>query len=333
MADTRVTQAPIVTAVEYVSEAVRATQAPVISVIRYTSESIRVTQTAVITVVNVGPECLTYDAFLWAITRTDGVTYRFTSHDRAIAFEGESYSPCASLTPSAVQLTGELGGGDSVDLEGIISDGAISEVDIWAGLFNGATVAIRRVNWNDLDDHELILSGTCGAFEFDEIGFKFEVVSLGERLTQQPILRRWLPTCRFKLGDAQCGFDLSTLEGSGTVEAVSSRHDSTQAHRRIFTDTNRAEADNYWQLGTLTWTSGQNNGQSVDIRSSTSAGIFELEKATQYPIEVGDTFTVLPGCDRSFATCQTKFSNEVNFGGFPFIKGDDDLIETAPAQT
>jgi uncharacterized phage protein (TIGR02218 family) len=36
-------------------------------------------------------------------------------------------------------------------------------------------------------------------------------------------------------------------------------------------------------------------------------------------LAVGDTISLYPGCDRTLATCDTKFGNSANFGGFPFI--------------
>ena len=37
------------------------------------------------------------------------------------------------------------------------------------------------------------------------------------------------------------------------------------------------------------------------------------------PVEVGDQFQLLPGCDRTLATCQSVFNNAIHFGGFPYI--------------
>ena len=37
----------------------------------------------------------------------------------------------------------------------------------------------------------------------------------------------------------------------------------------------------------------------------------------------GDTFQVVAGCDKSAGTCRGKFSNFLNFRGFPHIPGDD----------
>lgn len=36
-------------------------------------------------------------------------------------------------------------------------------------------------------------------------------------------------------------------------------------------------------------------------------------------LEVGESMTLLAGCDHAIATCRTKFANEVNYGGFPWV--------------
>lgn len=36
-------------------------------------------------------------------------------------------------------------------------------------------------------------------------------------------------------------------------------------------------------------------------------------------LSVGDALAISAGCDHSFATCGSKFSNTVNFGGWPFV--------------
>ncbi len=105
----------------------------------------------------------------------------------------------------------------------------------------------------------------------------------------------------------------------------------TMADRRIFADSTRAEADGYFQLGILTWISGANTGQRSDVKSFAS-GLFVLEQPTQYPIAFGDVYNVTPGCDLSIATCDTKFANSINFGGFPHLRGTDDLNRTPEAK-
>jgi hypothetical protein len=49
-----------------------------------------------------------------------------------------------------------------------------------------------------------------------------------------------------------------------------------------------------------------------------------------YTPEVGDTYSVYAGCNKTKATCRDKFDNVVNptsggFGGFDFIPGQDEM--------
>jgi uncharacterized phage protein (TIGR02218 family) len=48
-------------------------------------------------------------------------------------------------------------------------------------------------------------------------------------------------------------------------------------------------------------------------------------------IASGDAFVVTAGCDKAFATCHGRFSNVVNFRGFPHIPGND-FVMTYPVQ-
>ncbi len=46
-------------------------------------------------------------------------------------------------------------------------------------------------------------------------------------------------------------------------------------------------------------------------------------------VQVGDTFTIVAGCDKSRETCASKFNNILNFRGFPDVPGVDKLLSTA----
>ncbi|MBO9426973.1 phage BR0599 family protein [Labrenzia sp. R4_1] len=43
-------------------------------------------------------------------------------------------------------------------------------------------------------------------------------------------------------------------------------------------------------------------------------------------IQPGDAFTVRAGCPHTFSACQSKFSNGVNFRGFPHMPGNDFVL-------
>ena len=53
---------------------------------------------------------------------------------------------------------------------------------------------------------------------------------------------------------------------------------------------------------------------------------FTLQLPMPYDIEIADAYSVIAGCDKTFATCKAKFNNVVNFRGFPHIPGADMLV-------
>jgi uncharacterized phage protein (TIGR02218 family) len=76
-------------------------------------------------------------------------------------------------------------------------------------------------------------------------------------------------------------------------------------------------ADIYDQ-GTITFESGINVGVSRTVKQSTGTGL-TLARPLDYLPSAGDSFVVYKGCDKTMATCQTRFSNLANFRGFPFV--------------
>lgn len=302
------------------------TQAPVLGLVRH-SPPARLTQAPVLVLVKrQRPDCATSDALFWRIERSDGVVYRFTSHDRATPLNGEVYTPCKSLSSSALQLSAELGKTDNVDLAGIISETGITTQDLWSGLFDGADVQVWEMAWDTATSPRLIVDGQTGRLQFGDTGYKFEMTTAAERLTQRPILRMVMPRCRFKLGDAQCGVDLAPLTITGTVTAIVARNIFTQLHRRAFVDSTKVQAADYWSLGRVTFTTGANAGLGVDVKSF-EAGTFVLERPLPYAVGIGDAYTVRPGCDLFLQTCKDKFANSINFGGFPYMRGNDDMVK------
>lgn len=323
----RATQAGGYVLAQVISDGVRATQAGGY-VLRQGETGVRCTQAGgYVLVKTLKPGCLTHDVQCWRIERTDGQVYLYTAHDQAITFRGETYEPCKSLKGSALQTSAEFAQTENIDLSGVIADDLISRVDLWSGRFDGATVEVWRVDWTAPTNAELLAAGKAGSLEMGVNEFTFEVTTASQRLQQRPILQPVMPTCRFKLGDSRCTVDLEARRVSGTVTAVESPDVRTGGPRRIFTDSARAETDRYFQLGRVTWTNGRNVGISVDVKIF-SAGRFVLEQPLEYEIAVGDTYTAVPGCDRAFGTCGTKFFNAVNFGGFPHLRGSDDLQQT-----
>jgi len=49
--------------------------------------------------------------------------------------------------------------------------------------------------------------------------------------------------------------------------------------------------------------------------------VVTLFTSPPYQISVGDKYSILAGCDKTFSTCKNKFHNTVNFRGEPYVPG------------
>lgn len=270
----------------------------------------------------------------WKLTRADGVVERSTEHDEPVTITASSplaglegvYDATAGMTGSDVRSSSDLTI-DNLEVTGQTGDLAIDVADIEAGLYDNAEVVLFLVNWQAPDDGQIILRrGNIGNIRRTSEGqYTAELRGLTQKLTQT-IVRTYGTSCDADLGDTRCGVDLEALTITGTVTAVTSR-------RRFDADLDAgspAPAAGYYNGGLLTFTSGANAGYGKEVRRDAAAGNpGELETYEPLPaaIEVGDTFTLRPGCDKSSGTCKAKFANLVNFRGHGLlVPGTGDVI-------
>jgi uncharacterized phage protein (TIGR02218 family) len=127
------------------------------------------------------------------------------------------------------------------------------------------------------------------------------------------IIRLTAKDCAADLGDAQCGIDLESITIPGTVDSVTGN--------RVIFDAVRTETDEWFTAGKLTFTSGLNEGLSMEVKQSV-AGQITLHEKMPFAIAAGDTYTIYKGCTKRFAEdCLHKFGNTINFRGFPHLPG------------
>lgn len=294
--------------------------------------SLRVSQSAVLVLADAVP-CHTRRTQCWIITRPDGQVLGFTAHDEPIQFLGVTCSPCNSLAPSATEGATEIGAVGNMELTGIISSDAISEFDLYAGKFDGADVDVWDVPWGagNAETARRLAAGRMGAVSHGRDGFSAEVLGIGAQAQQQALTQVITPACRFVFGDDRCTVNKAALTVTGTVGAALGGLD-----RRTFADPalsgSPGFAASYFVNGVVTFTSGENVGLRSEVKEyDSTTGTFVLWRRMPKPIGVGDTFTAAPGCDLSPDNCK-RFSNYLNFGGFPDLPGDDALAQTPNAK-
>lgn len=263
-------------------------------------------------------------ASCWKLTRRDSVVFGFTDHDRDIVFEDVTYVAASGFTPSAVENNAALTV-DNLDIEGMLSDSAITETDILAGKYDFAEIEIFQVNYMDVSQGAFKLRrGWLGEVSLQKHQFVAEVRGLAQRLSQT-IGELFSPACRATLGDNRCKVNLAAHTVTGSVTAVASSHE--------FTDSARTEESAIFTFGIVTFTGGANNGLSIEVKEYThsagTGGTLLLALPMPFPIGVEDTYSLSKGCDKTTQTCSARFDNIVNFRGEPSVPGLDRMLETA----
>lgn len=274
-------------------------------------------------------------ATLWKVKRLDGVILGFTDHDQDIpynAIDGDgliTYFAATGFTPTA-QETGSDLGTDNLEVTAFLEVSAITDTDIRAGRYDFCTIEIRLVNYNDLTMGDLKLrTGSVGNVKSqNSMGF-FEIRGLLFRLSTA-IGEIFGPTCRAELGDSRCQVNLANFIQNGSVASVQDvRTFNPPANSLLMigsaTPTTPAPAK-WFNAGVLTWLTGNNAGFTMEVRTwdGTTIGLFENMPFT---IQVGDTYTVEPGCDLTrLGDCNTKFNNVINFRGEDTIPGMDQIL-------
>lgn len=253
----------------------------------------------------------------WRVTRRDGAIAGFTDHDRDLAFAGTVFLAASGF--SAGETESEAGlAASATEVTGGFSSAAISEADLAAGRYDGARVEVFLVNWQMPEQHVLLDAREIGEVTRAGDAFHAELRSLAHRLAQ-PQGRVYARRCDAALGDSRCRVALEPWRAEGVVISVD--------EAGVMTVSGLDGRDSgLFSQGRLVFGSGDNAGQVLDIDSHTArpGGVTIapwLPPATAP--QPGDTFTVTAGCDRSFATCKAKFTNHLNFRGFPHIPGAD----------
>lgn len=192
------------------------------------------------------------------------------------------------------------------------------------GYFDGARVVLERCympTFGDTSKGTLIeFWGIVGAVVPSRTAIKITVNS-DLILLDLPLPKNlYGPGCLHNLYDAGCTLVRATFTVTGTASTGS----TASAIK-----TSRTEADGYFELGAITFTSGANNGLTRTVKTfAHTNGLFSLAKAFPAAPANGDTFSAYPGCDKKGAdasgnvnngTCKVKFNNLAHFRGAPYI--------------
>lgn len=257
----------------------------------------------------------------WRLARKDGTVMGFTDHDRDLSFNGVIFRAASGLTATQVESGVGLGAGSGEILGALQSEG-LAETDLANGLYDGASIEVWLVDWSAVDDRLLLDVATIGEVRRSEFAFAAELRSLAHLFDQQRG-DAFQGACSADLGDARCKFDVTASGFHATGVVVAHAGGLIAATLASIFD------DDFFTGGRMSFASGANMGARATIKSHRRSGVdarFSLWTPLAGAVAPGDAIAVIAGCDKSAASCAQKFSNIVNFRGFPHMPGNDRVI-------
>lgn len=168
-------------------------------------------------------------------------------------------------------------------------------------------VTVYRALYSDLTDWEVFFQGSVRYVTIENKVARATVEASSE------ILRSKVPTiifqseCNWDLADNDCALEYDNLKIDVPIVSISSLEYEVSGISGY--------ADDYFTGGVMTY--------GTDMRLITlsvqSTQILTLQVPFDTRVAVGTTVEILPGCDGSPDTCQTKFNNFTHFLGMPYI--------------
>ena len=148
----------------------------------------------------------------WVLRRADAVALGFTDHDRDLVVEGVTCRAGSGWTAGAADSAVGLSAG-SAAVAGVLADASITDADVEAGLYDGASVALWRVDWDRPELRVRLWSATLARIRRDGVGFSAELDGPLAKL-ERVVGRTYGRDCDAVLGDGRCGVDLGAFPGA-----------------------------------------------------------------------------------------------------------------------
>jgi uncharacterized phage protein (TIGR02218 family) len=249
----------------------------------------------------------------------DGATLAITDHDKDLTFNlgdgAVTYLSGTGILASDLSLSVGFDA-DDVEISGPIDDN-VTRIAVLGGRYDEAVARLFQVNWSSLADGAIeLLKGRIVLASVEGSQFKFTIHSEITKFSQS-IGRVITAYCDADYGDARCAAVVTPL--AATVTAVTDERSFTVSFTGSF-------ANDYFNRGTVTFTSGALNGtRPVEVFDWTSGGAVILWTGLPESPTIGDTLQLRQGCGKTRADCMA-FNNIVNFRGFPDVPGSDQVL-------
>lgn len=240
----------------------------------------------------------------------------FTDHDQDVTLGGHTYRADHSFQPSAIENS--IGGANTnLELTVLFATSQIAYDDAIRGLYQGATVTALLASYGNIAAGSGVLTkGRIGSFNLPSKLYGIMSINGGTGKMDREMTEVYTSFCRADFGDTRCGID---IEAHGFNFTVSSLPDDMS----LITDVPARHADGFYNLGSLSWVTGDNAGVVQEVAFSLATGVVGLFYPPPFAMAPGDTGRLYQGCAKTLTAC-VAYANLPNFRGEPYVPGDDD---------
>jgi len=231
-------------------------------------------------------------------------TYRYTSYSETVTVNGDVYTPIA-ITRSVLKVGTQEESQLALEVSLPFADPMVQDYG-YDQSPPSLTLEIIRAHANDLNDTVTLWKGRVTSFTVEGRIAKVRVPAIfGYILTGTTPSPRYQAPCNHILYDSRCGVLEASFKETTTITSFLNNIITVAAITQVPADLS---------AGMLRITT---TGEARMITS-----IIGLDITVTYPfssIDTGLTVDLVQGCDHSFATCKSKFTNGPQYGGCPLV--------------
>jgi len=257
---------------------------------------------------------------LFSLSSAGMSTFLYTDAGQTISFAGLTYDPYP-IKRGKISFSTDLKT-DETTISMAKNWG--TDMAIRKDILAGATVQIHRVNTDYTNlDYVLLFDGEVSDTTTDESVIKIRCTTLDFLNTELP-LREIQVACNWQLYGPHCGITLSNYLVT-TADGLDTTTPEEIAASEVGFAAGITFSDQYFRGGYVVGLSTDNMNLTRHITSHVGNTISVLPPFP-FDFELTDNIQFAPGCDHNILDCENKFNNLTNYGGFPWIPNQDNVL-------
>lgn len=233
-------------------------------------------------------------------------TYRYTSAERDVTIGGNLYT---AIPIKRAAINSGTQDDDNLDLE-LTLPFNLQVVQDYAFQVSPPDLSLEIVRYHEgsdpATDFIIVWKGIVTSFSASGHEVKVLVPSIFSIMMSGEVPNKYFHNpCNHVLYDSHCGLTAASYQQDTTI---------TDVDEDTITVAADGFDDEYLRAGEMVNTTKSQRRLIIDNVSDVITIAYPF-----YNAEVGDSVSLFAGCNHSFSICLSKFSNTINYGGFPYI--------------